>query len=316
LREGTGRVVFLVTDLDIHLCPSKKGGQLIALSSGRGRTQWGKIFGSFLAIVTFVIKQSLNRVSPKLFMFVQVRYRRLRFRFLNQGRNFRAKQALCRRFGKRVLAGPFQEMKYPYDVVMSSCVPKLVGSYEEELHSVINEIIRRRYSMVVNVGCAEGYYAVGLALRMPDAIVYAFDTDPIAQHYCTNLAKLNSVFERVRVKGFCSHGDLQQLSGRDSVILCDCEGFELELLDPAAVPQLASTDILVELHEFIKPGVTDTISSRFRDTHWVTLMDTRDRDPESYPILGNMAPAARYSVLSENRPAAMQWAYLRSKGRR
>jgi hypothetical protein len=39
----------------------------------------------------------------------------------------------------------------------------------------------------------EGYYAVGFALRMPDAIVYAFDIDPTAQHYCANLAKLNCV---------------------------------------------------------------------------------------------------------------------------
>jgi hypothetical protein len=38
-----------------------------------------------------------------------------------------------------------------------------------------------------------------------------------------------------------------------------------------AVPQLAATDILVELHEFIKLGVTNTIFSRFRKTHTVTL---------------------------------------------
>jgi hypothetical protein len=264
--------------------------------------------------MTLIIKQVLRRVSPNLFMSVQLRYRRLRFRFVNQGRDFRAKQALCRRYGRRILAGPFKGMKYPYDVVLSSCVPKLVGSYEEELHSVIDEIIRRRYSIVVNVGCAEGYYAVGFALRMPDVLVYSFDTDPTAQHYCANLAKLNVVSERVRVKGFCSHGELRQLCGRESVILCDCEGFELELLDPVTVPQLASTDILVELHEFIKPGVTDTIFSRFRDTHSVTLLDTRERDPKRYSILETLAPPDRYSALCENRPAPMQWAYLRSKG--
>src|ERR1700751_5228426 len=124
--------------------------------------------GSQLAIMTIIIKQLLRRASPKLFLFVQVRYRRFRFRFLNHGRNFRAKQALCRRYGEQILEGPFEGMKYPYDVVLSSCVPKLVGCYEEELHSVIEQIIRGRYSIVVNVGCAEGYYAVGLALKMPD----------------------------------------------------------------------------------------------------------------------------------------------------
>ena len=65
--------------------------------------------------------------------------------------------------------------------MLSSCVPKLIGSYEEEVHPIIEEIIRRRYSIVVNIGCAEGYYAVGFALRIPDAIVYAFDVDTTAQ---------------------------------------------------------------------------------------------------------------------------------------
>jgi hypothetical protein len=263
--------------------------------------------------MTFMFKQLFRRVSPKLFIFLQVRYRRLRFRFANHGRDFRTTQALCDRYGKRILAGPFQGMKYPYDVVLSSCVPKLIGSYEEELHPVIEEIIKRRYSVVVNIGCAEGYYAVGFALRMPDAIVYAFDTDPTAQHYCANLAKLNCVPERVRVNGFCGQNHLQQLCGYHSVILCDCEGFERELLDPVAVPQLATTDILVELHEFIKPGVTNTIFSRFRDTHSVTLTNTRDRDTKNYPILETMARLERNSALCENRPEPMQWAYLDSK---
>jgi hypothetical protein len=42
---------------------------------------------------------------------------------------------------------------------------------------------------------------------MPDVIVYSFDTDPTARHYCANLAKLNFVSERVRVKGLNVDGD-------------------------------------------------------------------------------------------------------------
>jgi hypothetical protein len=63
-----------------------------------------------LATMILMIKQLFRRVSPKLFIFVRIRYRRLRFRFANHGCDFRAKQALCHRYGKRVLAGPFQGM--------------------------------------------------------------------------------------------------------------------------------------------------------------------------------------------------------------
>jgi hypothetical protein len=261
--------------------------------------------------MSLMMKRLLQRLSPDLFRFIQIRYRRLRFRFLDP-RGFRAKQVLRRRYGTRILTGPFQGVKYGKDVVYGAYAPKLVGIYEEELHSVIEKIIRRGYSIVVNVGCGEGYYSVGLASRMPDAVVYAFDTDSAAQHHCAELAKLNSVSKRVHVRGFCSHRELQQLCGRNSVIICDCEGFEEALLDPDLVPQLASTDVLVELHEFIKPGITNTVLSRFRKTHALTLIDAKDRDPENYPLLRIFRPPDRYAAVDEHRPAAMQWAYLRS----
>lgn len=260
------------------------------------------------------IKRVFQRASPDLFRFVQIRYRRLHFRF-SDPRGFRAKQVLRRRYGTSILTGPFQGMKYGDDVVYGAFAPKLLGIYEEELHPVIEEIIKRRYATVVNVGCGEGYYSVGLARRMPDASVYAFDIDSAAQRYCVDLAKLNSVSDRVHVRELCSHQDLQQLGGPGSIIVCDCEGFEETLLDPDLVPQLANTDILVELHEFIKPGITNRILSRFRDNHALTLIDAKDRDPGEYPVLQIMRAPDRYAAVDEHRPAAMQWAFLRSHGR-
>lgn len=50
-------------------------------------------------------------------------------------------------------------------------VPNLVGSYESELHLQIEQLILERPQVVIDVGCAEGYYAVGLAQRLPDATI-------------------------------------------------------------------------------------------------------------------------------------------------
>ena len=55
------------------------------------------------------------------------------------------------------------------------------------------------YPVVVNIGCAEGYYAVGMAGRMPDTRVDAFDIDPAAQRACGELAARRGVADRVRV---------------------------------------------------------------------------------------------------------------------
>ena len=93
-------------------------------------------------------------------------------------------------------------------------MPKLVGSYEAELHGVIEQIVATDYQVVVDVGCAEGYYANGLARRLPSARVYAFDTDPEARHLCEAMAALNGVEKRVIVGGKCEPDDLNALLKR------------------------------------------------------------------------------------------------------
>ena len=66
---------------------------------------------------------------------------------------YRAKQALVKHYGKKVITGPFQEMRYGDNVACSAYVAKLVGSYEE-LHAVIEQIIQTPYKAVIDIGCA------------------------------------------------------------------------------------------------------------------------------------------------------------------
>src|SRR5918997_1281919 len=73
-----------------------------------------------------------------------------------------------------VQAGPFRGMRYSprltaSDTLLShTLLPKLVGCYEVELHDTLAAVFKRKYRQVINIGCAEGYYAVGLALNLPD----------------------------------------------------------------------------------------------------------------------------------------------------
>ena len=45
------------------------------------------------------------------------------------------------------------------------------------------------YQTVVNVGCAEGYYAIGMARLMPNSLFLAFDINPKAIECCRELAR-------------------------------------------------------------------------------------------------------------------------------
>jgi len=71
---------------------------------------------------------------------------------------------------------------------------------------------------VITVGCAEGYYAVGLARLFPQAAIFAFDTDPKAQLICRQTASLNQVDDRVTVMGACAPPVLLSLLARVGLI--------------------------------------------------------------------------------------------------
>ena len=51
----------------------------------------------------------------------------------------------------------------------SVLIPKLLGSYEQELQPLLQRLAAQNYSEIVDIGCAEGYYAIGLGGCFPRA---------------------------------------------------------------------------------------------------------------------------------------------------
>jgi methylase of polypeptide subunit release factors len=138
---------------------------------------------------------------------------------------------LSERLGLRVLAGPFAGMNFTTEATVAHFPPKLLGAYEAELHDVLSLVLATPYATILDVGCAEGYYAVGLALRHPDATVYAFDTDRFSRQLCHGMAEANGVEDRMRIEGECTHERLSALDQGRVFLLSDCEGYEKILLD-------------------------------------------------------------------------------------
>lgn len=257
-------------------------------------------------MLTDSLKAALRRSLPGTYQSLQ--------QSLTDRRLRRVEKMIERECGLVVQSGPFAGMTYVSEAVCSSLVPKLLGSYEAELHDVLAQILVRDYETVIDVGCAEGYYAVGLALRLPGAHVHAFDIDARARALCTKLAQANNVEERVMVEGECDHERLNSLIRGRTLIVCDCEGCELHLLDPELAAELSKSDLLVELHDMIVPNITPTILSRFAATHEITLVNTAERDPNDFPMLKNLDRLTQRTAVAEFRDEPMQWVYLQAKG--
>lgn len=216
----------------------------------------------------------------------------------------------------RIPKGPFAGMRYIHNAVGSAYVPKLLGIYERELNPFVEQACVLNFPLIVDIGAAEGYYAVGMALRNPGARVIAFEMEQKGRAALKEMAELNGVAPRVEIRGKCNPEDLARvLTGSDrALILCDVEGDEEILLDPAAISSLVHAHLLVEMHEFILRGVTEGLIERFNSSHDVRRIWQEPRDPAEMPYrtLGTALLPQRYLdwAVSEWRPERMSWLWM------
>ncbi|MGZ5948088.1 MAG: hypothetical protein ACXWKV_16080, partial [Caulobacteraceae bacterium] len=150
---------------------------------------------------------------------------------------------IARNGGPRILGGPFAGMDYVDEATEGALMPRLLGTYESELHPHLAEFVAAGIDDIIDVGCAEGYYAVGLARLAPGATVHAYDIDEKARVACAELAARNGVAERVIIGGEFKPDGFQAFAGRRVLVMVDTEGAEVDILQPALSPALAGMNL-------------------------------------------------------------------------
>jgi hypothetical protein len=213
-------------------------------------------------------------------------------------------------FGDRVKTGPFTGMIVP------ECPPwndgnasaKLFGTYECALHEVIEFAIERRPAVVINVGCAEGYYAIGLKLRMRDAAVYAFDKKLKSVQTLREYAKRNGAGGIIDVVG-CRLPEEMRLADKRGhrLYIVDCEGDERRLIDVERCPELLFSDLIIECHDFMHEGTSAMLVDRLAASHRVEFIRPRLPDFEKFPFVGNSPTTASVLMVIDKRPMPTCW---------
>lgn len=253
------------------------------------------------------IRAAVKNILPEPALAAAIRVHR----YLRRSPIERQAAALYRRIGRpsTIAGGPFKGMKYIAESTCGAILPKMLGTYELELQPLVEKAVATGPDLVVDVGSAEGYYAVGMARRLPASRIVCFDVDRYARHLLKDLAGRNGMGERVEIRGECSPETLGPLlaSASRPLVICDCEGYEDVLLDPSRCPDLAGAWIVVELHEFARPGVSARLRERFAETHEVEAFDARPRSAGDCADRLGIPDDGLELALSEWRPEGMQW---------
>jgi len=216
-----------------------------------------------------------------------------------------------------VAAGPFAGMHYIRSWGGSHFTQKVLGTYEKELWAIVDDICGRDYDVIVDIGAAEGYYACGLAFRSRGARIAAFEAQEQLHPALRRIASENGLADRIALLGRCDRVSLKSvLAGhRRAIVVCDVDGFEYDLLDPGEIPSLLGADLLVEVHDGIRPGVTEAIASRFAANHAVTHVAQRERTLEDLPGSISMDHALAVNAMDEGRGDGNDWLWLEAKPR-
>src|SRR5262249_4545061 len=133
-------------------------------------------------------------------------------------------------------------------------------AYERQLYPLLEEAARR-CDCIVDIGSAEGYFAVGLA-RLTGRPVAAFGVNTSEREKLGQMAAITGVSHLMKISEWCSSGTLKdRLRGKRALVFCDIDGGEFDLFTAQAAEALRGCDIFIELHG--SPGENRALIDRF-----------------------------------------------------
>lgn len=217
---------------------------------------------------------------------------------------------------RRVMSGPFEGMLWEPAAAGGAWFPKIIGSYEKELHPAILGLPRAGFDVLANVGSSDGYFAIGLARLLGLGNCCVYDPDLFALNLLKKNAKKNRLKTRFKSSPSCSAALMSRDLGvyHTPLIFCDCDGAEVEILNPEICAPLLRSTILVEVHDLPPPGkIGALLRKRFQSSHRITSIQSLVR------VRGDLPPAAAALggdwayALDEERATAMEWLLLQPR---
>jgi hypothetical protein len=204
-----------------------------------------------------------------------------------------------------VHAGLFKGMRWPRETIVGSeFSPKVLGTYELEIQEFFRQVLADpSVTSFVDVGAAEGYYAVGAAYLTPRLPVFAFEIQETAHAGIRELAESNNVRDRVTVLGEFRPGDFDSKRlGGSPLVLVDIDGGEEHLIDDAFIRLFRHAIMIIEIHDFVSRGLGSRIKERLERSHSIVAVPYRPRTRMAvHDRLGLPSHVWRFAV-DEKRP--------------
>ena len=218
--------------------------------------------------------------------------------------------------------GPFKGLRLTHNPwwgqldLGSQCL----GLYEKEILKFIENIEDGQFTNFIDIGAADGYYAVGVLSTGKIQRSICFEkTDKGREAIFTNW-KNNGAIGQLVVKAKANFESIATLTEHDlerSLILIDIEGGEFELLNNDTIHKFRYSKILLEIHNW----VTDfeekykNLLISLDEFFCIKIIKRVDRQVDNYMELRDFTDDNRLLLISERRPCLMRFLELTPKSR-
>jgi hypothetical protein len=190
----------------------------------------------------------------------------------------------------------------------------IFGMYEQEvLENLANA--PPQFRTFVDIGAADGYYAVGLVKCGKVDRAICFEAHPQGRATIARLAEQNGVSDKVTILGAASEHFVDMLNAYkvnsgETMVLVDIEGAEFKVLTEKVFASLRSSMIIVETHAHIyddPEAEMDLLRKRASRTHRSTSWYPGARNPSVFKELEDFPETDRWIICSEGRYEIQQW---------
>lgn len=183
-------------------------------------------------------------------------------RALLKQRRKRLSSAIFDKYGGVVQAGPFAGLKLDgrANISRGPLAIKLFGLYEGAVLQIIEE--NGPFDDVVNIGAADGYFSLGLLKAGLAKRSICFEITEEGRAAIARNAAENGVSDRMVILGVAddnvaTHLNKANFKASNSLMLCDIEGAEFDVLSPIMLKAVTGALMIVELHDTITSGAGD-----------------------------------------------------------
>lgn len=214
--------------------------------------------------------------------------------------------------GRKVAYGPFKGMKLASQIWGGFDVnAKILGTYERHIVDKLFSISRDGPRPFIDIGAADGFFAIGAIVSGIADKVYAFEISERGQKSMRKNALENSVLEKIHIRGDANFKTLSAIMSdhQRAIVLVDIEGGEFDLLDNRTLGLLSSCTIIIELHPLLIPSGPEEqtkLIERSKNFFNVDRLKTEFVPLEGFEELKNLPDDLRLLALSENRGFEME----------